>query len=198
MNETWLVLVAAVVLIVVAAGLWLLLSRRRSSTLRQQFGPEYEHAVHLHGDRRTAEEDLETRREQVSELELRDLTPEERSELITRWERVQTRFVDEPTEAVVEADTLLSEAMRDRGYPLDHIRDGDRREQDLSVAYPAEVSSFREATAIAARSRRGDATTEELRRAMVCYRSLFEGLVGAELHPARHAEEIHHADRRTS
>jgi hypothetical protein len=187
-GEALLLLVVAVALIAAASVVGVFLSRRRSARLRSQFGPEYDHAVAARGDRRSAEDDLEARRRRVEELELRELTPQERTALTGRWEAVQAGFVDRPEEAVLEADRLLAQAMADRGYPRDHIQDGGRREEDLSVGYPAEISHYREAAVIADRSRRGEATTEELRRAMVHYRSLFESLVGAPAHAVPTAE----------
>lgn len=170
------VLAGVVLLVVVGAAVFV--ARRRRQRLADQFGPEYEHAVATHG-RRGAARELEARRDHVDKLDLRDLTAEEHSELVRRWQEVQGRFVDQPAVAVTEADALIAETMRLRGYPIDDISHDERREADLSVAYPQEVGRYREAADIARRSRRNEATTEELRQAMVHYRSLFDGLAEA-------------------
>ncbi len=177
-GPVWL-LVAAAVLVAVALVLLFAWSRWRSRRLRRDFGPEYEHTVAATGDRRRAEDELEARRERVAKLELRTLDAEERRDLTARWEAIQQRFVDRPAEAVSEADRLIAAAMRAVGYPLDDVADATRRQEDLSVAHPDRVARYREGAAIAVRSRRGDATTEELRRAMVHFREVFEELVGA-------------------
>lgn len=167
------VLAGLVLLVLIVAAV--MVTRRRRRRLSEEFGPEYEHTVATHG-RRGAAQELESRREHVDSLELRDLTAEEHSELVRRWQEVQGRFVDQPAVAVTEADALIAETMRLRGYPIDDISHDERREADLSIAYPQEVGRYRDAADIARRSRRNEATTEELRQAMVHYRSLFDSL----------------------
>lgn len=182
------VLVGVVVLLLVVAAVAMAVSRRRRRRLADRFGPEYDHAVSTHG-RRRAERELEARREHVDHLPLRDLTADERSELVRRWAQVQARFVDQPVAAVADADALIGETMRLRGYPVDEVADDERREADLSAAHPREVGLYRQAAAIARRSRSNQATTEELRQAMVHYRALFESLSGAP-HAASPAERV--------
>lgn len=181
MNDPVVLTALAVLLllVVLVAALAVARSRRRRRRLANRFGPEYEHAVATHG-RRHGERELEARGRHVDELDLRELSAEERAELRHRWERVQARFVDHPVAAVSEADELIAETMRRRGYPLDEVFDPERREADLSAAHPREVGLYREAAAIAHRSRSNEATTEELRQAMVHYRTLFESLSGRE------------------
>lgn len=183
MNDPVILTALAVLLLLVVIVAAVAISRRRRRRLAERFGPEYEHAVATHG-RRRGERELEERREHVEKLHLRDLSPEERSELVRRWDRVQARFVDQPVAAVSEADELIAETMRRRGYPLDEVDDPERREADLSAAHPHEVSLYRDAAAIARRSRENEATTEELRQAMVHYRGLFETLSGRTAQPA--------------
>jgi hypothetical protein len=183
------------VVLAVLAGLLLLIAnvaadvvaRNRPRRLADQFGPEYDHAVATYGRRRGGQE-LEARREHVDQLTLRDLTADEHAELVQRWQTVQARFVDQPSAAVTEADAVIAETMRLRGYPIDDVADDERREADLSVAHPTEVGLYRDAAAIARRSRRNEATTEELRQAMVHYRSLFDSLA-----KARQGDGVDHA-----
>ena len=187
--QTVLVAVAAVLLVVLVVALLVARRRRRRQDLSERFGPEYEHAVSTHG-RRQGERELEARREHVEHLPLRDLSAEERSELVRRWGQVQARFVDQPVAAVADADSLIAETMRLRGYPVDEVADDERREADLSGSHPREVGLYRQAAAIARRSRSNQATTEELRQAMVHYRALFETLSGAARQGAAVAEPV--------
>ena len=151
--------------------------------LRKQFGPEYKHAVDQYGDQRKAEAELAARDERIRKLEIRDLTLEEQNRFSDAWKKTQRRFVDEPSRAVGDADGLVKEVMRLRGYP---VGDFDQRSADISVNYPNVVTNYRAAHDIAARNKSGEATTEDLRQAMVCYRSLFEELLA---HPRTHKEE---------
>ena len=130
-----------------------------------------------------AENELESRRRRVRKYELRDLDAADRERFTAQWTDLQKRFVDHPSAAVEEAALLVEEAMGRRGYPLGEIN---QQEADLSVHYPREVQDYRRARVISSRNRRGDATTEELREAIVCYRRLFTHLVGVDEHV--HAE----------
>src|SRR6185295_409331 len=98
----------------------------------------------------------------------------DRARYLRVWRGVQARFVDDPGDAIAQADQLLSEAMADRGYPM---ADFDRRSANLSVHYPAVVQNYRAGHDIALKHRTGKASTEELRQAMIHYRTLFEELV---------------------
>jgi hypothetical protein len=171
-----LIALAAVVILVIAGLAWLYVRRRRSTTadLRQKFGPEYDRAVREHGSERKAEAKLEDREKRVEKLNLRDLDPIEHERFSKRWESVQSRFVDSPKGAVAEADDLLSSLMKTRGYP---VSDFDQRAADISVDHPRVVENYRSAHWIALRVGENEATTEELRTAMIHYRSLFEELV---------------------
>ncbi|HLJ26190.1 MAG TPA: hypothetical protein VKY85_05730 [Candidatus Angelobacter sp.] len=166
--------VAVIVAIVVIA--WLYGRRRRATSagLRERFGPEYERAVQQHGSERKAELKLADREKRVEKLNIRDLDATERERFSSEWQLVQSRFVDYPKGAVTEADELVSSLMKSRGYP---VADFDQRAADISVDHPRVVENYRSAHGIALRLGRGEATTEELRTAMIHYRSLFEELV---------------------
>jgi len=175
MNLNLIVLVAVVILVI--AGLaWLYMKRRRTTTadLRQKFGPEYQRAVQEHGSERKAEAKLADREKRVEKLNLRDLDPTEHERFSKQWESVQSRFVDSPKGAVTEADDLVSFVMKTRGYP---VSDFGQRAADISVDHPRVVENYRSAHEIALRVGKDQATTEDLRTAMIHYRSLFEELV---------------------
>ena len=171
-----LIMLAAVAILIVAALAWLYVRNRRSTTanLRQKFGPEYERAVREHGSERKAEAKLADREKRVETLNICDLDPIEHERFAKRWESVQSRFVDSPKGAVAEADDLVSLLMKTRGYP---VSDFDQRAADMSVAHPRVVENYRSAHEIALRVGKDGATTEDLRTAMIHYRSLFEELV---------------------
>jgi hypothetical protein len=171
-----LIMLAAVVIVVIAVITWLYRRRRRAVTagLRQRFGPEYERAVLQHGSERKAESRLADREKRVEKLNIRDLDPTERERFSGEWQLVQSRFVDYPKGAVTEADELVSSLMKARGYP---VTDFDQRTADISVDHPRVAENYRSAHKIALRLGRGEASTEDLRTAMIHYRSLFEELV---------------------
>jgi hypothetical protein len=171
-----LIALAAAVFVIVAVGAWLYVRRRRSTTagLRQKFGPEYDRAVLTHGSERKAKTKLADREKRVEKLNIRDLDPTEHERFSKRWEAIQSRFVDSPKGAVAEADDLVSSVMKARGYP---VSDFDQRAADISVDHPRVVENYRSAHAIALRVGKDAATTEDLRTAMIHYRSLFEDLV---------------------
>ncbi len=172
--NTGLLVLAVLVAALVLAGLWLLARRRRSRRLRRQFGPEYERAVATAGSRQAAEAELEDRRLRREQLEIVGLDPGARDRHLRQWRLVQARFVDSPTEATRAADRLISEVMRERGYP---VEDFEQRAADVSVDHPQVVDDYRAAHAIAEANERSEATTEDLRQALVHYRSLFEDLL---------------------
>jgi LPXTG-motif cell wall-anchored protein len=173
------IVIAAVALLIIAVLAWLYVRKRRNTTadLRKKFGPEYDRAVLVHGTGRKAEAKLEDREKRVEKLNLRDLDPIEHQRFSKQWESVQSRFVDSPKGAVTEADDLVSSLMKARGYP---VSDFEQRAADISVDHPRVVENYRSAHEIAlrvARVGKDEATTEELRTAMIHYRSLFEDLV---------------------
>ena len=170
------IVLAAVLIVIVAVLVWLYLRNRRRTTagLRQKFGSEYDRAVLAHGSERKAESKLEDREKRVEKLKIRDLEPTERERFSKRWESVQSRFVESPKGAVTEADDLVSSVMKTRGYP---VSDFDQRAADISVDHPRVVENYRSAHEIALRLGKDQATTEDLRTAMIHYRSLFDELV---------------------
>lgn len=174
MNTTVLVILALLVMVVLAIGLFLLMHRRRSENLREQFGPEYKRAVDQYGDQGKAEAELAAREKRVRKLDIRALAPEEQSRFADAWKKAQARFVDEPSKAVGEANGLVKELMQARGYP---VGDFEQRAADISVDHPNVMSNYRVARDIALRNNSGMATTEDLRQAMVQYRSLFQELL---------------------
>jgi hypothetical protein len=171
-----LIALAAVVVLLIVALAWLYVRKRRNTTadLRKKFGPEYDRAVKVHGVARKAEAKLEDREKRVEKLNIRDLDPTEHERFSKRWESVQSRFIDSPKGAVTEADDLVSSVMKARGYP---VSDFDQRAADISVDHPRVVENYRSAHEIALRVGKDAATTEDLRTAMIHYRSLFEELV---------------------
>jgi hypothetical protein len=167
-------LVVAIAAVVIVAVVWLVLSRRRSDQLRERFGPEYDHALSKEGNARRAERVLEARAKRVEALHIRPLVPEDAARFDASWRGVQARFVDDPKGAVTEADRLVGEVMTARGYP---VGDFEQRVADISVDHPDVVVNYRAAREIALLHARGQASTEDLRQAMVHYRSLFRDLL---------------------
>jgi hypothetical protein len=169
-------IIALAVIVVVAIGAWLFLRKRRTERLRTQFGGvEYDRAVKEDGSRRHAEAGLKGRTERVESLDIRPLSPGDRARFVESWSRVQARFVDGPGGAVTEADQLLGDVMSTRGYP---VSDFEQRAADISVDHPLVLTNYRTAHEIAVRQTQGKASTEDLRQAMIHYRTLFEELVG--------------------
>ena len=168
-----LLIVVIVAIVVIAAVALLLARKRRTEALRQRFGPEYERTVREHGPGR-AESELIDRKKRVDQFKIRELAADERERFVSEWRSVQSRFVDDPKGAVSEADDLVSRLMRTRGYPMS---DFDQRAADISVDHPRVVDNYRAAHEIALRHRRGEATTEDLRNAIIYYRSLFDELL---------------------
>ena len=177
LSTTELALIAALAVIVVAGIVaWVLLRKRRTARLRAQFGGvEYARAVKEGGGRRHAETGLDERKERVEALHIRPFGMGDRARFVESWRRVQARFVDSPGGAVSEADQLLADVMSTRGYP---VSDFEQRAADISVDHPRVMENYRTAHAIALRQTRGQASTEELRQAMIHYRTLFEEVVG--------------------
>jgi len=126
------------------------------------------------GDRTKAERELERREKRIEKLHIRSLPPASRDRFVAAWHTDQARFVDDPQGAVVEADRLVQDVMRERGYP---VADFEQRVNDISVDHPQLVQNYRAAREIVLRQKRGEATTEDLRQALVHYRSLFDELL---------------------
>ena len=174
-STTQIIIAIAVVVVVVAGiAIWLFVRKRRTERLRTKFGgPEYARAVNEGGGRRQAEAGLDKRADRVESFHIRPLGPDDRARFVESWTRVQARFVDSPGGAVTEADQLLGDVMSTRGYP---VSDFEQRAADISVDYPSVLENYRSAHEIALRQTRGQASTEELRQAMIHYRTLFDEL----------------------
>lgn len=178
MTQTaWIVVAAIVVAAVLIVVGMLSARRRRSEHLKDRFGREYDRTVEAKGGRSKAEADLAEREKRVEKLDIRPLEPNERREYLERWADVQARFVDDPARAVAFADALLGDVMKARGYP---VSDFEQRAGDISVDHPVVVEHYHKAHDIAVRHGRGEASTEDLRQAMIHYRALFDNLVGAQ------------------
>jgi hypothetical protein len=177
MNTTAIVAII-VALIAVGVAAWAVMQVRRTTHLRGRFGPEYDYTVDREGNRRKAEAELVQREESVKRLHVRELTYAERDQFTHAWRDEQGRFVDDPAQAVAAADALITRVMTARGYPT---AGHESQVAYASVDHGRVVNDYREAHRIAERSRAGQATTEELRRAMISYRALFESLVGSPI-----------------
>jgi hypothetical protein len=176
-DSTLAIALIVVGVLILAAAVWAVLqARRRRRYLQHRFGPEYDHAVDATGSKSRAEKELAHREQRVRQFELRPLGPADFDRFTRSWQDVQARFVDDPLIAVAEADRLVDEVMRTRGYPMG---DFEQRAADISVDHPQVVEHYRAARVIATRARQGQATTEDLRQAMVHYRTLFEDLLVA-------------------
>jgi hypothetical protein len=171
-----LIVAAVVLVVVVAIAVVAYFQYRKGKTagFRHRFGSEYERAVLEHGSPRKAEAKLANRQTRVEALKIRELGATERERFVAEWLTVQSRFVDHPKAAVTEADDLIAALLEARGYPKNSF---EQRAADVSVTYPRVMENYRVAHAIAVRPGLADASTEELRTAMIQYRAIFDELV---------------------
>ena len=169
----WIVIAAAVVLVLLAV-VWSVTRSKRSRALQDTFGREYDRTVDNTGDRRAAERELRERQKQHDKLDLRPLSPESRDRYVRRWQSTQARFIDDPKGAVAEADQLVQDVMKERGYPT---KEFDRRVADISVEHPDLAEKYRTADGVARASERGEASTEDMRHSVRHYRALFSELL---------------------
>lgn len=181
-TQTWIILAGIAVLLLIALAWWFLYQKKQSKRLQQRFGPEYGLAVDGLGSRTKAESELKEREKRVEHLHILVLEPAEAARFSEAWRALQGRFVDNPKDAVVQADRLVRELMQKRGYPMG---DFEHRAADISVNHPTVVANYRAAQIIAESSKRGEADTEALRKAVVHYRALFDELL--EVREARQA-----------
>ena len=170
----WAWIAVGVGAVVVVALAWLGLDRQRSRHLQEKFGPEYGRTIAERGDRHAAESELREREQVRERLEIRPLSERQRKRYASDWEQVQSEFVDNPSDAVAEADRLVAEVMRERGYPVD---DFEQQAALVSVDHPDVVANYREGHAIYQSLERGTGSTEDLRQAMQHYRALFDDLL---------------------
>jgi len=166
------IVIGVVVLIVIAA--LLIMRKHKSARLKQHFGAEYDRVAQEQGDARHAEAVLAQREKRVEKFSIHLLPGLQREGYLQEWAAVQRRFVDDPSTAVTEADNLVTAVMTARGYPMS---DFEQRAADISVNYPTVVHNYRSAREIVARHAKGHSSTEDLRQALVCFRSLFEELL---------------------
>ena len=172
---SWIVFGTILVVALLVAAAWVLSQRKkRSLRLQQRFGQEYIRTVDEFGGRAKAESELKAREKRVEHLSITTLAPSEAARFSQAWNALQGRFVDNPKGVVAQADQLVRELMLARGYPMG---DFERRSADISVDHPAMVETYRAAQAIAVRDQRGEANTEELRKAVVHFRALFDELL---------------------
>lgn len=178
----WIVIAVIVLLIVVLLVLIAQIAARRKKTahLKETFGSEYQRAVNETGQQRAAEDELLARQRKREKLDIIPLSRQARDRYATRWQTVQTAFVDNPSSAVRDADELISEVMRERGYPID---DFDQRAADISVDHPDVAENYRAAHRIHLSQREHEIGTEEQRQAFVHYRALFDKLLAADGQP---------------
>ena len=178
MNTTYMIIAVVLIVLITGAILAPIFSRRkRSERLQGKFGSEYDHTVKTLGDEKKAHTELEGRQKHVASLNIHPLSAKEGERYVADWIAVQSKFVDDPGQAIIDADRLIMEVMQLRAYPLS---DFEQRAADVSVNYPELVSSYRAARAIAIKNEQQQANTEELRQAMIYYRSLFEELLEIE------------------
>jgi FtsZ-interacting cell division protein ZipA len=173
MDTRLMVLVVIAVVAVILIVTLFLLRKRKSERLKQHFGPEYDRTVKEQGAQR-AEAVLAEREQRVKKFAIHPLTRDDRERYLLEWTEVQKQFVDDPSLAVGEADKLVTNVMAARGYPMGNF---EQRAADVSVSYPGVVQNYRSARGIVVRRTRGQASTEDLRQAMVYFRSLFDELL---------------------
>lgn len=180
-TATAVIIVIVAVLVVLTVG-FALYRKERSRKLRAHFGPEYDRTLRQYGSETKAEEALASRQKRMEKIQIRPLTNHQRDQFADQWHGIQSRFVDDPSESIRDADRLVMDVMAARGYPM---ADFDRRAEDISVDHPHVVSNYRKAHEIALTHKNGEASTEDLREALVCYRRLFDELLEAQTAPRR-------------
>jgi len=173
-NDPQALIAVVIVLLVLIVAAWAVARQRQSRLLRKRFGPEYDRLLAEHGDRARVESELKAREKRVQGLTIKPLSTADAARFSEEWGTLQSRFIDNPQGVVMQADRLVRDLMIKRGYPME---DFEHRAADISVHHPELVETYRLAQAIAARDQRGEATTEDLRKAVVYYRELFDELL---------------------
>ena len=177
MNGVVLGVVIAAVVVVLLGAVLIVVARRRSrgttAALRSRFGNEYDRVVGAYGQR-SGEKELRARLRRRRQLELRDLVPDERDRYSRAWETAQSTFVENPSTGLRDADLLVQQVMRDRGYPSERFEE---REKLVSVDYPDLVEHFRSAHEVAVADEQSEQALEDRRQAMVDHRYLFDALL---------------------
>ena len=175
-SQTLALVIAAAVLLVAVIG-WMAWTSYQTRRLRQRFGPEYDATVKRLGSKAKAEAELRRREKRVASFEIVPLAPADAARFSQAWTRLQGSFVDDPKGVLIEADRLVRELLLKRGYP---VADFDLRAADISVGHPVVVNNYRAAQRIVSLDQRGEASTEDLRKAVVHFRALFDELLGRE------------------
>lgn len=173
-NDPHALIVVAIVVLLLIVVAWAVTRQRTSRRLRKRFGPEYDRLLAEQGDRARVESELKAREKRVRKLTIMPLAPADAARFSEEWGTLQGRFVDNPKGVVMQADRLVRDLMIKRGYPM---QDFEHRAADISVHHPELVERYRLAQVIAARDQRGEATTEDLRKAVVYYRAMFDELL---------------------
>jgi FtsZ-interacting cell division protein ZipA len=178
-NTTLIILIVVAIVVIVAIAIvgYQMARRNRTERLQEQYGPEYNRVLDQADSQREAESELRDRSKRHEKLELRSLDSSEREDFERRWSDVQGQFVDDPKNAVHNADVLVLEVMSARGYP---VKDFDQRADDLSVSHPEITQRYREASRIAQANEDGTVDTEDLRQAVTSYRALVMALLADE------------------
>jgi hypothetical protein len=177
--------VVLVVMLLIAWGVGRQRGRLRTAELRRRFGSEYDNAVARYHSRGRAEAALQARIKRVEQYHLRQISADQRRLFLSQWDAIQARFVDHPRGAVTEADELLNTVLQARGYPGSRF---EQRADDLSVTHPRLADPYRRAYSITVRAGKNEASTEELRTAMILYRALFDEVSETRTITFPHAE----------
>ncbi len=170
----WIVIAVAIVVLVAALLAAMAMRQRRTMMLRERFGPEYDRVLQERDDRRAAEAELRDRMKQRDRLDIRPLTEATRARFAAEWRELQERFVDQPSDVVVAADGLVDRVMSELGYPIDNFTG---QAKLISVDHPTVVENYRFAHAVCERAQSQQVSTEDLRAALLHYRSLFDDLL---------------------
>jgi hypothetical protein len=192
-SNIMLNILAVIPILIIGGFLGIVFDRRqRTKRLQQKFGPEYEYALEDLGNKHQAEQELTSRIDHVKALDIRPLTPEETKVFTSKWQTTQTEFVDEPLNAVQNADQLISQVMTTKGYP---VKDFEQQAADISVDYPSLVTDYRGLHKIAVMGRDETVSTEEMRQAMIHGRNLFEKLMKQAEYYDEHAEDMEEMEK---
>jgi len=177
MSGTAILAIIVIAIVIIGAAAVYVHQFSRTKRLRQRFGPEYDRTLKQTRDRREAEAKLQRLEKRVERLRIHPLEPTERARFEEAWRGIQARFVDNPKGALIDADRLIGDVMSAEGYP---VLDFQQRAADISVDHPNVAESYREGHRIALLHAQGRASTEDLRQAMIHYRTLFDDLVGQQ------------------
>jgi hypothetical protein len=186
MSTTEMIAIVLIVLVVIGVAAVYILQFNRTKRLRDRFGPEYDRTLNETGDKREAEAKLQRLEKRVERLHVRALEASERARFVEAWREIQARFVDNPKGALIDADRLIGEVMSAEGYP---VLDFQQRAADVSVDHPHVAENYRAGHRIALLHAQGRASTEDLRRAVIHYRTLVDELLGTEAATQRGRQE---------